>query len=347
MIYIVYSSQVCVSIPFRIYSISIYLLMATTVAIIISSPSLLLSSLATNINVFAQEINPQHQQSESQKETPFTNEELPAQSQYNKYATEQLANLNAPLNKTLPKSNSTDIGIGPWHNNDWITVNHDIYYSRNSPQTAIGKDNVNNLQVKWILINANPIEQSPIIVGDRGYVQDNKARVIAFDVKTGLDIWKVETGKGATLHGITYDHGILFAPTGEDSTIVAINATDGKIIWRSPPLAPDNIQYEIVSPPIVWKNYVIAGSSGGDQPTANGQVQGNVTALDRTNGHVLWNFRTIVGSWVTGPGKSPPNGGATTWSGGSFDPTTGILYIPTGNATPDFNATADQNPIYM
>ena len=42
------------------------------------------------------------------------------------------------------------------------------------------------------------------------------------------------------------------------------------------------------------------------------------------------------------PGRSPPNGGATTWSGGSFDPETGLLYYPTGNATPDFNATTRQ-----
>lgn len=282
--------------------------------------------------------------SESEKNSnPFMNEELPAQSQYNKNASQHLEQLNQPLNKTLPLSSASDTGLESQHQNDWVTVNHDILYTRNSPQTVIGKDNVNRLQVKWILDNLNPIEQSPIIVGDKGYVQDNKARVIAFDLNTGLNIWKVETGAGATLHGMTYDHGVLFAPTGENSTIVAINATNGRIIWSSPALAPDGIDYEIVSPPIVWKNYVIAGSSGGDQPTASGQVQGNVTALNRTNGHVIWNFRTTVGNWV-GPGKSPPNGGATTWSGGSIDPKTGIIYIPTGNATPDFNSTGRQGP---
>ncbi|MGB8032922.1 MAG: hypothetical protein WCF03_03770 [Nitrososphaeraceae archaeon] len=82
---------------------------------------------------------------------------------------------------------------------------------------------------------------------------------------------------------------------------------------------------------------MVIGSAGGDVPTEGGKVQSNITALDRTNGHVLWNFRTTTGSWV-GPGKTPPNGGANTWSGGSFDPKTQILYIPTGNASPDFNA---------
>ena len=42
----------------------------------------------------------------------------------------------------------------------------------------------------------------------------------------------------------------------------------------------------------------------------------------------------------------PPNGGATTWSGFSFDPETGILYVPVGNATPDFNATSRLTPDY-
>lgn len=277
-------------------------------------------------------------------QSPFQNDTLPAQSQYNKYASQKLAEINVPLNKTLPRSiNGSDTGLETKHQNDWITGNHDIFYTRSSNQTIIGKDNVDKLQVKWILNDLNPIEQPPIIIGDKGYVQDNKARVIAFDVNTGLNLWKVETGEGGTMHGVTYDRGILFAATGGSSTVVAINATDGKIVWKSQPLAPDKIGYEIVSPPIVWKDFVVVGSSGGDLPTQHGKVQGNITALDRTNGHILWNFRTTQGSWV-GPGKSPPNGGATTWSGGSFDPSTGILYNPTGNATPDFNATGRPEP---
>ena len=42
-----------------------------------------------------------------------------------------------------------------------------------------------------------------------------------------MNLWKVETGEGGTLHGLTYDHGILFVPTGHSSIVVAINAIDG------------------------------------------------------------------------------------------------------------------------
>lgn len=266
------------------------------------------------------------------------------QEHYDAQAVKVLDQMNAPLNRTLPKSTATaitDIGTEIQHKNDWIMANHDMLYSRSSPQTIIGKDNVNKLQVKWIFADQYPIEQPPLVIGDKVYVQDNKAIVYAFDANTGFNLWKAKTGQGAAMHGMTFNNGIIFAPTGGDARVAAINATNGKIIWKSPQLGPSRIGYSVNTPPIVWKDQVVVGSAGGDVPPGQGVVQGNITALDRTNGHVLWNFHTTVGNWV-GPGKTPPNGGVTTWTGGSLDPQTGILYIPAGNASPDFNATTRQ-----
>ena len=219
-----------------------------------------------------------------------------------------------------------------------------IYYgTRSSNQTILGKDNVANLQVKWVFSDNAGIEQPPLVIGDRVYVQDNKAIVFAFDAKSGLNIWKtkIESGGGGGMHGLAYDKGIIYADSGSGATVVAINATNGKVFWKSPKLGPTDIGYGVNSPPVVWKDYIVVGSAGGDNPPNTGEVQGNIIAISRTDGHVLWSFKTTFGNWV-GPGKVPPNGGATTWSGGSFDPQTGILYFPTGNATPDFNATTRQ-----
>ncbi len=96
-------------------------------------------------------------------------------------------------------------------------------------------------------------------------------------------------------------------------------------------------------PPIVWKGYVIAGSGGSGLPPGPGLVKGNITALNSTNGKIIWNLQTTTGEWVE-PGKTPPNGGATAWSGGSLDSDTGIIYIPLGSASPNFNATTRQTP---
>src|SRR4249920_550491 len=43
----------------------------------------------------------------------------------------------------------SDTGIETKNNNNWITVNHDIYSTRSSNQTIISKENVSQLKVKW------------------------------------------------------------------------------------------------------------------------------------------------------------------------------------------------------
>jgi alcohol dehydrogenase (cytochrome c) len=249
--------------------------------------------------------------------------------------------------KLLPKYLTTDYGTEPEHKNDWITVNHDIFGTRSSNQTIIGKDNVKKLHFKWVLLNKSPIEDPPIIIGDRGYVQDNGGNIVAFDASIGHTLWKIHQGIGRYFHGLTYDHGVLFSGTGYNSTVIAVNATNGGIIWQSPVLGPSKAGYGVAAPPIIWKDYVVVGSPGGDLPHdqswQKGVVQGNITALNRTNGDIIWNFRTTTGEWVS-PGKSPPNGGATAWSGGSFDPQSKILYMPLGNPTPDFNASTRLTP---
>ena len=193
------------------------------------------------------------------------------------------------------------------------------------------------------MFNKSPIEDPPIIIGDRGYVQDNGGNIVAFDANTGHILWKIHQGIGEYFHGLTYDHGVLFSGTGYNSTVIAVNATNGGIIWQSPILGPSKAGYGVATPPIVWKDYVVVGSAGGDLPPEKGVVQGNITALNRTNGDIIWNFRTTTGEWVSA-GKSPPNGGATAWSGGSFDPQTKILYMPLGNPTPDYNASTRLTP---
>ena len=60
------------------------------------------------------------------------------------------------------------------------TLNHDIYGTRYSNQTIINKDNVATLQVKWRLINDVEIQDPPIVIGNKGYVQDYAGNIIAF-----------------------------------------------------------------------------------------------------------------------------------------------------------------------
>ena len=126
-------------------------------------------------------------------------------------------------NIKLPSSAQTDIGVEEKNKNNWIMVNHDIYGTRSSNQTIIGKHNLDKFQVKWRLVNNAEIQDPPIIIGNRGYVQDYSGNVLAFDTRTGHVIWKVSAGIGPTM-GLAYDDAILFASTGSKATIMAITS---------------------------------------------------------------------------------------------------------------------------
>jgi alcohol dehydrogenase (cytochrome c) len=92
---------------------------------------------------------------------------------------------------------------------------------------------------------------------------------LAFDIRTGHIIWKVSTGGGPTM-GLVYDSRIIYASTASNASIVAVNAADGKIIWESQMLGDPKVGYSIDAPPIIWKDYVIAGSGGSGLPPGLG-----------------------------------------------------------------------------
>lgn len=244
-------------------------------------------------------------------------------------------------NKSFPFIESYD-GTEATNLNNWLFLNHDIFGTRDSNQSIINKQNVNTLELKWRLLNDFEFQGPPIIVNNAGYVQDYGGNVVAFNSSNGKIIWKNNVGSGPTM-GLAFDRGLIFASTATNATVVALNATSGEIKWISKQLGDPKLGYSIDSQPMAWKDYLIVGSGGSGLPPGLGIVKGNITALNRMNGQIIWNFETTTGEWVK-QGKTPPNGGATAWSGGSIDPEKRIAYIPLGSASPNFNASTRQSP---
>lgn len=251
-------------------------------------------------------------------------------------------NVNTHANTGSEKL-AASLSTGTSNGTDWLMINHDLSMTRHSPQTDIGKDNVGQLQVKWIFNIGFPVESTPLIVGDTGYVQNNALQVIAFNLTTGLNKWKYDPNilvngsipEGVATHGIAYDNGIIYAPTGPRKTILALDASDGSLVWESKPIR-DSESYRISAAPVVWNDYVIVGSALGDEPPFTPAEKGTVTALNRADGSIVWQIPTAVGAWVEGD-NAGKNGGATVWSGGALDADTGIIYLPVGNPAPDFS----------
>ena len=92
------------------------------------------------------------------------------------------------------------------------------------------------------------------------------------------------------------------------------------------------------SPGIVYQDLLIQGTRVGE---GEGSAPGDVRAYDVRTGMVRWIFHTIPRPGQVGYDTWPPNawqtaGGANSWPGMSVDTKRGVVYIPTGSATPDF-----------
>ncbi|MEJ0048631.1 MAG: PQQ-binding-like beta-propeller repeat protein [Rhodospirillales bacterium] len=132
-----------------------------------------------------------------------------------------------------------------------------------------------------------------------------------------------------------------------DGTVVAVNATTGKLVWRAK-LGDPTVGETLTDAPIVVNNKVIVGNSGGESG-----VRGWIQALDVNTGKTLWkayntgpdadvlidkNFHpfyakdqgTDLGA-STWPGTMWQQGGATSWGWLTYDPELNLLYHGTAN----------------
>jgi alcohol dehydrogenase (cytochrome c) len=130
--------------------------------------------------------------------------------------------------------------------------------------------------------------------------------------------------------------GPLLFRGSNDGRVYAIDAHTGKERWNV--LAGDVRRGETFpAAPLAWNGRVFIGNAGGD----NFGVTGRMMAFDAQTGARIWSFDLVP---RTGPAaftwpketNEVPHGGATTWTTYTLDEARGLLYVPTGNAAPDF-----------
>ena len=109
--------------------------------------------------------------------------------------------------------------------------------------------------------------------------------------------------------------------------VVALDATNGHLAWDT--ITADVRAGETLTvAPLVVKNMVIVGSSGGEYG-----VRGHIDALNLDNGQRVWRFYTVPkpgerngDTWGNG---SWERGGGTAWVTGTYDPELDTLYWST------------------
>ncbi|SRR5579884_2490537 len=135
--------------------------------------------------------------------------------------------------------------------------------------------------------------------------------------------------------GVAFLDGKLFRGTG-DAHVIAIDAASGQPGWDVPLGDPANGD-SVPMAPLAWNGMVLVGNAGGD----NFGVTGRIYALSAADGHEIWRFNVVPDSgparatWKNVTERNPPTGGAT-WTSYSLDPSSGVLWVSTGNVAPDF-----------
>lgn len=236
----------------------------------------------------------------------------------------------------------------------------------------INKGNIDKLQVAWTF-RTGDIPQStgagaedqntPLQIGDTVYTCTAYGKVFALDADTGAQRWKFDPqgtapnwqrcrGLGYSETAASSDNQLaactkrLFLPTG-DARLIAINAETGKPCEEfgnsgTVDLTTDMGEvkpgyYQQTSTPLVAGDVVIVGGRVADN-YSTGEPPGVVRAYEVRSGELVW-------AWDPGnpnTTKRPPTGETYTrgtpnvWSAMSYDAELGLVYLPTGNATPDF-----------
>src|SRR5215469_8126781 len=226
---------------------------------------------------------------------------------------------------------------------NWTSYNGDYTGQRYSDLQEINVSNVNQLRAAWVFHpgNSQRLEVTPVVV--RGVMYITSANdVFALDARSGRALWHHQRPLSAGLlddaaahknRGVAVWQNSVYVET-DDAHLLCLDARSGNLIWDVE-YADKTKHYGATSAPLVVKDMVLVGTSGGDSG-----VRGFVAAFDTVTGKLKWRFWTIPGPGEFGssswPGDSYLHGGATTWMPGTYDPELNTLYWTTSNAAPDY-----------
>jgi len=226
---------------------------------------------------------------------------------------------------------------------NWTSYNGDYTGRRYSSLQLINTSNVARLNAAWVFHpgNSQNLEVTPVVIRGLMFITSSND-VFALDARTGRQLWHyhrpVSSGllDDAAAHknrGVAVWQQSVFVET-DDAHLLKLDARSGNLLWDVA-YADKTKHYGATSAPLVVKDIVIVGTSGGDSG-----VRGFVAAFDAATGKRKWRFWTIPGPGEFGssswPGNSYLHGGATTWMPGTYDPQLNTLYWTTSNAAPDF-----------
>ena len=243
---------------------------------------------------------------------------------------------------------------------DWPITGSGPENSRYSPLTQIDRGNAGTLAVAWTYHTGDggdkpaQIQATPIVVHGTLYSTSGAGRAFALHAETGVELWHFDPPGGS---GGGANRGVVYWESGTErrifftaaSKLYALDAATGAPVTSfgasgsidlSKGLGRDTLHEYVTasSPGVIYGDLLIQGSRVGED---DGSSPGYVRAFDTRTGALRWVFHTIPKPGEYGYETWPPDawrtvGGANSWGGMAVDAARGIVYVPTGSATPDF-----------
>ena len=242
----------------------------------------------------------------------------------------------------------------------WVMPAGNYNNQRYTGLNQITNENVKDLVPAWTFSTGvlRGHEGGPLVIGDVMYVHTPFPNIVyALDLNNdGQILWKYEPKQDPNVipvmccdtvnRGVAYGDGKIFLHQA-DTTLVALDAKTGKVVWSVKDGDPAKGQTG-TDAPFVVKDKVLVGVSGGEFG-----VRGWVSAYDIKDGKLAWrgysegpdsdtlidpDKTTALGKPVgpdssikTWQGDQWKTGGGATWGWYSYDPELNLVYYGSGN----------------
>ena len=220
-------------------------------------------------------------------------------------------------------------------------------------------ENVSSLKVAWTwnAPDSGQMQMSPVIHGGVLYGVTAAVRAFALEAATGRELWTfgeplrkwysasrgVALWKGRKETRVLFTSGpFLYALDAGTGKPIESFGDGGKVDLHTGLPASANDKFVISSTPgTVFEDLIIMPvrlSEGADA------APGDIRAFNVITGELVWTFHTIPHPGEPGhetwddpdAWNNGATGAANNWSGMSVDINTGMVFIPTGSAAPDF-----------
>jgi quinoprotein glucose dehydrogenase len=200
-----------------------------------------------------------------------------------------------------------------------------------------------------------PSEDTPVVKNGIMYMSTPYSRVVAVDPVTGKELWAFQLPSGnPSTRGLEFWGGEGNTPAqvvfgSSDGKLYSVNAKTGEPNKNFGDNGVVNLNTDAImhglpgrnglsSPPVVYKNLVIAGGTTQENPPHG--PAGDVRAWDMRTGKLVWTFHSIPqagekynDSWAGDSWKN--RSGVNVWGFLTVDEKRGIVYMPFGAPSVD------------